>query len=1047
MKRLRLNALKSLAILLAGLLAASGLQGQGITSSALAGRVIDAGGDPLVDATVTAVHTPTGTTYTTQSRGNGRFNFANVRVGGPYSISASASGMRDARQQGVFTSLGQTTDVALRLQLDEGEVIDLEAFTVEARSGDYIFDPNNMGVHTSYGSADISGTPSTRRHFNDVARLNPFIAITEEDRNELTALGQSNRFNSVMLDGVRINDQFGLDSSGVQSFRNPVAFEALEAITVELAPYDVRKSGFTGAAINAVTKSGTNEFSGSAYYYYYDDGLRGDVDGRNDFFEEETWGLTLGGPIIKDKLFFFVYYEEFERIEAGGLPGFDPDPDAIADVIQYNNANIPFDLGDFGAAGRRIQPDEKYLIKLDWNISEDHSLAVKYQQTEGEDPNVGNFDDNGETSLNSHFYRQLRDETFYSAQLYSRWSDVFETEISFGYNRYRQPTTFDELTPQIFIDNFPVDDGVAGSYAATGSGELYMGTEQFRHANNLDVDTYNFSAIADYFAGDFSYTFGIDMENTSFSNLFLESSFGNFEFLSVEDYFNSVVDDGYRNTGVTGQNPVADSEVTVTGLFGQVQWDVSPKLRLQAGMRLDYTDMSDRPPEAFDRNGVPFEELFGIRNNGIIENSLLVAPRVSFNYKVNEEQDFQIRGGIGVFQGRAPGVWISNGFTNNGETANRIPFPGEGGFDFINYLNTELDQDDPIIFIGKAEGTPEVNVTDPDLSLPWVVRGNLATDMRVGDSPWVLTLEAIFTQNYDALYVENINLQPSGTAPDGRQVYDGLAVNTFDDVFVLRNTDKGESRNFAVTLERGMVDGWFAKLSYVHGNATDVNPFTSSRAVSNFFNRQVFNANSAEEATSNFEVKHRFLVITGFEFDLVKDYTTRITFLYEGRTGRPYSVTFDGDINGDGDSDNDLLYIPTGVNDPNVSFAPGFDTQAFFDFINKNGLGGYAGGAAERNSQANPWVHRLDVKFEQEIPVWESVGLTFYIDFLNVLNWLDADWGLTEEYGFPFDRKVVDADISGGQYVFNEFDPESIRVQSNGTRSRWAIQLGARLSF
>jgi hypothetical protein len=1051
MKHMRMKLRTALVFLFAGMLVTTGLSGQGITSSALAGRVIDPDGNVVEGATVEAIHNPTGTRYATETRINGRYNFANVRVGGPYTVTVTAPGLREARQTGIFAALGQSTSVPFRLQLDEGEVIELEEFTVEARSGDYLFDPNNMGVQTSYGSSDIAGTPSTRRHFNDVARLNPFVAITEEDRNELTALGQSNRFNSIMLDGVRINDQFGLDASGVQSFRNPVAFDALEAITVDLVPYDVRKSGFTGAAINAVTKSGTNEFSGSAYYYFYDDGLRGDVDGDNAFFEEETWGVTLGGPIIKDRLFFFVYYEEFERVESGGVPGFDPDPDAIADVIAFNNANLPFDFGDFGAAGQRIQPDEKYLIKLDWNINDDHQLALKYQKTEGEDPNVGNFDDSGETALDSHFYFQLREETFYSAQLYSNWTDNLQSEVSFGYNRYRQPTSFNELTPQIFIDDFPEDDGVAGSYAATGGGELYAGTEQFRHANNLEVDTYNFSAVFDYFAGNISYTFGLDYEEAFFSNLFLESSFSNFGFDGIDNYFAGVLSDNsrenYRNTGVTGQNPVAEAEVNVTGLFAQANWDVSEKLRLQAGMRLDYTDMPDSPPEAVDRNGVPFENLFGLPNNGVIDGNLLVAPRFSFNYKVDEEQDFQVRGGIGVFQGRAPGVWLVNSYTNNGETSNRINFGDIDGFDWINYMSTELDQDNPIISIGKAEGTPEVNVTDPGLALPWIIRANLATDMRLGDSPWVLTAEAIFTENKDALYVEDINLREAGTGPDGRQLYDGRNVDTFGAVYVLRNTDKGSAKNFAVTLEREMTDGWFAKLSYVSGDSTDVNPFTSSRAVSNFFNRQVFNLNEPEEATSNFEVKHRLLLITGFEFDIVEDFTTRVTFLYEGRSGRPYSLTFDGDINGDGDSDNDLLYIPTGPDDPNVTFAPGFDTAAFFAQIEADGLGGYAGGAVERNSERNPWVHRLDVKLEQEIPIWESVGLTFYVDFINVLNMLDDNWGLAEEFGFPFDRRIVEAEVDDGKFVYQDFDPDDIRTVTGGVRSRWAIQLGARLSF
>lgn len=1042
---------KRILTLVFGLAAAACLQGQGITSSGLSGKLVSVDGRPVSGATVEAIHVPTGTTYRTTSQPNGRYNFSSVRVGGPYVITSLTDGVATGKSAEVYTSLGQTSTVNLIVRDPTGDIFDLDAFVVEGVAGDYIFDPSNMGVHTSYSSTDISGAASSRRHFNDVARLNPFVSLTEEDRNELTALGQSNRYNSVMLDGVRINDQFGLDSSGVQSFRNPVAFDALEAITVELSPYDVRKSGFTGAAINAVTKSGTNEFHGSVYGYYYDNGLRGeDNNGRNDFFEETTWGATLGGPIIKDKLFFFTYYEEFERIEEGGVPGFNPDPDAIDDVIAFNQT-LPFDFGSFGAAGQRIQTDEKYLVKLDWNITDKHRLAAKYQKTNGVLPNVGNFDDGGETSLDSHFYQQEREEQFYSAQLSSTWTSEFETEISFGYNRYRQPTTFDALTPQIFIDNFPTDDGVAGTYAPTGSGELYAGTEQFRHANNLEVDTYNFSAVGNLFRGNITYTFGVDYEDTSFLNLFLESSFGTFGFNNIGDYLNGQISssdrDNYRNTGVIGQNPVAESDYYVLGTFVQALWEVSEKLTVNMGLRFDYTDMGATPPEAFDSNGFSFENYFGFPNTGTIDGSLLFAPRVSFNYKLDPENDLQIRGGIGVFQGRAPGVWISNSFTNNGETNNRIEFNDVDGFDFIDYINNELDPNNPVIYIEKAEGRPEVNVTAEDLALPFIVRANLAVDKRLGESPWVGTVEAIFTRNYESLYIYDANLNEAGKAPDGRTIYDGRKVDAFSAVYVLDNVAAGHGENLAISLEREMTNNWFAKISYVWGNATDVNPYTSSRAVSNYFNRQVFNVNEPESSTSNFEVEQRLLIMAGVEFDVIPKWTTRVTAIYEGRTGRPYSLTFDGDINGDGDRDNDLLYIPDGINDPLVEFDPGFDYDGFMEFVEANGLSGSAGSYVPRNSMKGPWINRLDIKLEQEIPIWNDVGLSFYVDFLNVLNFIDSDMGLTEEFGFPSDQRVVEGEIDDGKYIFEDFDPETIRTQYGDVRSRWAVQLGARLKF
>jgi hypothetical protein len=580
-----------------------------------------------------------------------------------------------------------------------------------------------------------------------------------------------------------------------------------------------------------------------------------------------------------------------------------------------------------------------------------------------------------------------------------------------------------------------------------------MGTEQFRHANVLEVDTYNFSAIADYFVGDKTWTFGVDIEDTSFSNLFLESSFGNFVFSTIDDFKAGVIDTdqsgNYRNTGVVGQSPVAEAEVQVIGAFGQVRWDVNPRLTTTAGIRVDYTTMRDRPAAATDRNGVPFEDLFGIPNNGYISGNWQISPRVSFNYKLDEENDMQLRGGIGVFQGRTPGVWLTNAYTNNGETSNRIDFTQDPNFNALDYINSELDQSNPIIFINKADGTPAVDVVRDGLSLPWVVRSNLALDLRLGkESPWTLTLEGIFTKNYDALYVADINLNETGLGPDGRQLYSGLANPTFSNVYLLDNTNEGEATNFSIQFRRDMQDGWYANFNYVWGKATDSNPFTSSRAVSNWNNRQVFNANTDESSTSNFEVKHRFLVTVGTEFELVSNYTTRISLLYEGRTGRPYSVVFNGDVNGDRRNNNDLLYIPTGPNDPLVNFAPGFDQAAFFAFIEDNGLDAYAGGAAPRNSQRNDWVHRVDLKLEQNIPIWESVGLTLFVDMLNVLNFIDSDWGLTEEFGFPFQQRVVNASVNANnQYEFTSFSPDSPRVQTGGVRSRWAIQLGARISF
>lgn len=1011
------------------------LFGQGVTSAGINGIVTAPNGSPISGATVVVTHIPSGTTYRTVSRASGYFGVNNVRVGGPFTIRVTADPYQPTGAQEIFTELGKTQQVNIAMASQE-EIQELEAFTITGDEISYVLNSNTAGAKSTLNNEAIESNPQVRRSINDFAKFNPYASITEDDRNELTVAGQNSRFNSVQIDGVRSNDQFGLNSNGVASFGAPIASDAIEQITVEVSPYDVTQSGFTGASINAVTKSGTNEFSGSLYTYYTDDNYRGDDprDGSNSLFRQYTWGGTLGGPIIKDKLFYFINYEEFEQTEQPGSAFFTPDPTAVQQVIDYGNNVLGLDFGTFAPPNAAVETEEKILAKIDWNVSDNHRANFTYRKTEGINPNFGNYDDFGETALSSNFYTQQRDEQSFVGQLFSTWNPNFQTEFRVAYSEFRQPTTFESPLPRIEIDEFPDNMG------DPDGGELFFGTERFRHANNLEWDTLQITAIGNYYKDDFKITFGFDHETTDFRNLFLSDAFGTWTFATLDDFLNDIPDrDGFRNTGIEGQNPIAEPEVSVTGLFVQNEWTVNSRLTVTGGLRADIVTSDKTPPEAQG-----FEGIFGFRNNGTIDGETLVAPRFSFNYAVNEDRSIQVRGGIGLFQGRNPAVWIGNAFTNNGETSGSIDL--ENGL--VDYVQNDFDPNNPIIFVPRQESTPDVDVIEDGLSLPAAWRYNLALDWEITPD-WILTAEVLLTDTENALWVENANQPVIGQGPDGRDLYDDEGLTSeFGDVYVLRNTDEGSAENFTLQIQKiNRGEGLFGSLSWTFGKSEEANPFTSSRAVSNWDNRAVFNTNQVEISTSNFEVRHRFLGVFGYTHKWTDDIKTTATLVYEGREGRPFSYVFGNDINGDDVFDNDLFYVPTGPNDPLVSFDPAFDQASFFNYLAARGLNDFAGQALPRNSEKSPWVHTLDLKVVQELPVWNNIHAEIFFDFKNLGNWIDDDWGLVSEASFPFVAEVAEAEIVNGQYNFTEFNGEAPTIRVGDYRSRWNFQVGAKIKW
>jgi len=1078
---------------------------QGTVSAGLTGVVTSKGGQPVTGATVIATHLPTNAAYTAVTRAGGRFSFRGLPVGGPYTVSVSAEGYTTATLNDVITELGREVDVAISVQ---SEVVKLDAFRVTANTDD--LDAAASGAGSVLTNARIAAQPTAKRSIGDMARTNPLVtfrqAITDRDDQMITAVGQNNRFNSILLDGARINDQFGLNASGIQSFFNPISLDTVEQFSIAISPYDARQSGFTGASINAVTKSGTNKYSGTVYTYYTSNDMAGKdvtgtslapIEGIKPLDTQKTWGATLGGPILKDRLFFFLNYESFQRDSVATTPGFTPDATQLTTILNRLSAinsavpqNKRANFGTFGGPASLRTEEEKQLAKIDWRINADHRLSVRYNDSVGTLPQFGRFSTTSAfanqlltantssraTSLDSNFYTQQRTEKVWAGSLFSSWTPDLKTELRYSKTYYQQLTTTPITYPEIRIYNV---SGISNAGTAITNGAFIIGSEQFRHGNVIEVNTESYGAHTDYFLGNLTLSGGIDHEDSDFYNLFRGGSYGLFDFANINDFL-ADTPNAFRRAFVVAGTPVADvSQFDITGVYAQAKWDVNPRLNLNFGVRQDFVGSSIRPPY-----NATFQSAFGLRNDGVPDGVTEFAPRFGFNWALDDSRVTQLRGGVGRFVGRAPWVFFSNSFSNPGVGRFEQNQTGVGtATGLVSYVNSAAWDPANPIGIAATDGDPTarrtINLLQDKIHLPAVWRGSLAIDHKANFLGGNFSLEYVFTKQDNALFSDNLNLKPlvvvaGVTGPavgaDGRQRFNGstaangAAANVVDSRFAevirVRNVSVGESSYISFMWDRPMKDRWAANLAYTRGRSTEAQSTGQTVAVDGWTRNAVFNQNAVEESTSDFEVKDRVQFTLTRELEFAKGWKTLASLYYEGRTGNPYSFTYTNDLNGDGVTGNDLVYVPTGTGDSKVDFS-GMTTDqanAYIAFINDSGLGRFAGGYAPRNKFNLPWQNRLDIRLSQRIPIYKPAELEVFADFINFGYWLSRDtFGYVEELGnnngvyarrllgnasYATDGRVRPA---APTLVNGAFAPADATI--NALASRWRIQVGARLRF
>ncbi|MCC7198743.1 MAG: TonB-dependent receptor, partial [Gammaproteobacteria bacterium] len=628
------------------------------TTAQLGGQVNSSDGSPVAGAKVVILHVPTGTPTTLTTNANGRFTAAGLRVGGPYKVSAEAEGMQPDAVENIYARLGQPVSVPLTLQatavLAEIEVTGSAEREVA------------VGSSRSYSAADVSALASVSRDIKDVVRVDPKAFIDPTNQDALEIAGTNNRYNSLSVDGVRQGDDFGLNNNGYPSTRSPVSLDAVEAVSVKTSPFDVKLSGFQGGAINIVTKSGTNEFHGSAFYYKYDDSMAGDQSGDRTFvfdFEEKTYGGTFGGPILKDKLFFFLSYEKLERLAPQSFgPTGSAAPVPIPGVTQAEYDQIRsiaqsvygYDPGVF--ASSLPEDDEKILAKIDWQISDNHRATFAYQSSEGSaivDPNSSSS--GRRLSAPANNYNRFIDLKQYSLQLNSNWNEWLSTEFLLG--RKETDTFQDPLGGTEFAEM---------QITTPSGGTVYLGPDEFRHANFLTNNLDQAKLRANMAFGDHTITLGAELEQLDVFNLFVPRSKGQYTFTGASGITN------FQNRAATGlryNNAYTNNADDGAGAFAvdqwafyvQDAWQLTDTFLLQGGIRYDMWNSSDKP--AYNQN---FFNRYGFANTETLDGQSLFSPRLGFNWQVNERTN--VYGGIGLFGGGTPNVWFSNSFANDGVT-------------------------------------------------------------------------------------------------------------------------------------------------------------------------------------------------------------------------------------------------------------------------------------------------------------------------------------------------------------------------------------------
>ncbi|MGA3286839.1 MAG: carboxypeptidase regulatory-like domain-containing protein [Bacteroidota bacterium] len=1044
-----------------------------VTTASMNGIVTDKSGQPLPGATVRAIHEPSGTQYGTSTREDGHYNLQGLRVGGPYSIHVSFVGYRNQDQSNLKLELDQ--NLRINFIMTEEAVQIGEVQIMGERSS--VLSASRTGAASNVSRDNIDRLPTISRNFTDYLKLSPYFIGN-------SAQGRNYKYNNIQIDGANYNDLFGLGSSGTPGLSNvsPISLEAIQEFQIVISPFDVRQSGFTGAGVNAVTRSGNNNYSGAGFFY----GRNQDMIGKSpdtlrssyaDFSEIKT-GFRLGGPIIENNLFFFASAEltQYKRpttrtfnAAASGTNLYTLSQDSI-NVFVNKLKSYGYDPGSFTNISFQRQSINLFA-RLDYNLSEAHRLTLRHTFTNGTDDNTPSY--SGIYAENTR-YKLVNQTNSTVLQLNSVLSNTMSNEFLVSYTTSRDKPTF-------YGQDFPfVQVKVKGPDGVTNY--LLAGAENYRIKNTLDQDIIEITDNFTLFMGDHTLTFGTHNEIFSFANLYIRDYYGNYTFNTLADFVNNgPASGGYSLSFSTTGDPNQKAKFSAIqyGLYVQDEWNALPGLKITAGVRVDIPTLPDKPAYNYKFDSTFSALGYSLSTDKVPSGTPLFSPRIAFNYDVTGDRSTQVRGGIGMFTGRVPYVWISNQYGNTGVEFARLSY------------NTQTFVADP--FNQPRGGTPiytsEIDVTDKNFKMPQILRTSMALDQKL-PYDFVGTIEGVYSKVINDIMYQDINMKGTlvpvnttglitdGKLPgDGRPVYGTWNSTTrrwttqkwngtdFTNVLLLKNTSEGSSANLTIQLQRfGMADGIDANFAYTYGLSEDLNSGGSSQAYSQWRYNHAYDPNNPVLATSAYDRTHRVMATVSYRCDWSQDlgidipgYVTTLGVYYSGVSGRPYSWVISGDLNGDGQVENDLAYIPKDRNDVILmnsagtavlpSTDPSYDQLDQF-IANDSYLSKHRGEVASRLASREPWYGQIDLRLSQEIPVFLSHKVELTLDILNFMNMLNKDAGyiktVSNQRAFLLNFSSLDPVTGKPRFTYGKLtDP----AYASDLASRWQMQLGIRYSF
>lgn len=1081
--------------------------GQGSTSASMRGRITDNNGEGLPGATVKAVHTPTGSEWGNVTDLDGYFRLPNMKVGGPYTVTLSFVGYETQERPNIYLTLGQTYNLNVNL---EESVTQLEAIVISANEGD-IFDGNRTGASTFIGTQTIESLPNVGRSVGDFVRLTPQAQIDEGgDGLSISIGGQNNRYNAIYIDGAVNNDVFGLAGSGTNGGQTgvaPISIDAIEQFNVSVAPFDVRQSGFAGGSISAVTRSGSNEFEGSIYTYFRNEKLGGvtpqessqDIDEtRLPDFSAQTTGFRVGGPIIKNKLFFFVNGEvqrdetpqpfQFENYN-GDLTQQD-----IENFRQRLINDFNYDPGSYLDNAQFLDSD-KFLVKFDWNVNENHKVTLRHSYNQARNLEARRSSSSGIRFINGSEYFQSTTN-----------STAFEVKSTLGNNISNHFTLGATIVRD---DRDPYDntnEGPAGArpfpavFIDDEGGSIQFGSETFSTANLLDQDIITITNNFEYYKGRHTFLFGANLELGKTTNLFIPFNYGDYGWerrepigaSNLEDFLNGEPADDYiRSYSLVDNNTGDGSASGITfngslfGIYAQDEWQATDNLKLTIGIRGDIQSFDNTPTNTdFNDNALPLIEaqydLGGAATGSFINSQFYFSPRIGFNWDVSGDQSTQIRGGWGIFTSRIPYVWPGGSYNNSGVNRGTVlDFQLED--DDLRFA--EFDQQPPgAIDVNDPTPSGDIDLFVEDFKIPQVWKLNLGVDQRL---PWGLigTGEFLFTKTINGVYYQNVNLpatpvgQLEGT-PDDRPIFDRSSPITdeyvafrYGRVILGSNTDKGYSYNITGSLTKNFDNGFSGMLSYTYGDSYSIYDGTSSQNSSQW--RGLFSVDGRNFVNnvqrSQFAQGSRILATVSYRKEYAGFLASTISLIYEGQSGGNFSYIYGNgdDLQNEDSRNRALIFIPETAEDIIlVDGANGLTSAeqwtALNSFIEDDPyLSENRGEYAEANSNRLPFENIVDLKFLQDFYIETGNGkrntFQFSVDIFNFTNFLSKDAGkrysnqffgteLLQFEDFLPDTNVPTfsfdpSDFENNEAYFGELDDAGF------ISSRWQMQIGLRYIF